>query len=61
METSIVMPEFVDARVAPRGALESLSQEEIEKLHDAGIPVRTPDILAPSLNVGGGGGGSWDV
>ena len=32
METSIVMPEFVDARVGPRGALESLSQEEIEKL-----------------------------
>ena len=36
METSIVIPEFVDARVAPRGALESLSQEEIEKLLSSG-------------------------
>jgi hypothetical protein len=33
--------------------------DEIEKLHDAGIPRRAPDILAPSLDVGGGG--SWDV
>mmetsp|Transcript_22135 Transcript_22135/g.35649 ORF Transcript_22135/g.35649 Transcript_22135/m.35649 type:complete len:579 (+) Transcript_22135:77-1813(+) len=33
--------------------------EEIEKLQDAGIPMRTPDILAPSINLGGGG--SWDV
>jgi predicted Rossmann-fold nucleotide-binding protein len=32
METSVVIPEFVDARVGPRGALESLSQEEIETL-----------------------------
>ena len=32
MESSIVIPEFVDARVAPRGALETLSQEEIELL-----------------------------
>jgi predicted Rossmann-fold nucleotide-binding protein len=36
METSIVVPEFVDARVGPRGALESLSQEEIEKLLSSG-------------------------
>jgi pyrimidine/purine-5'-nucleotide nucleosidase len=36
METSIVIPEFVDARVGPRGALESLSQEEIEKLLSSG-------------------------
>jgi predicted Rossmann-fold nucleotide-binding protein len=36
METSIVIPEFVDARVAPRGALESLSQEEIEQLLSSG-------------------------
>ena len=36
METSIVIPEFVDARVGPRGALESLSQEEIEKLLSTG-------------------------
>jgi predicted Rossmann-fold nucleotide-binding protein len=36
METSIVVPEFVDARVGPRGALESLSQEEIEKLLSTG-------------------------
>lgn len=36
METSIVVPEFVDARVGPRGALEILSQEEIEKLLSSG-------------------------
>lgn len=36
METSIVVPEFVDARVGPRGALEILSQEEIEKLLSTG-------------------------
>ena len=36
METSIDVPEFVDARVGPRGALESLSQEEIEKLLSTG-------------------------
>ena len=36
METSIVIPEVVDARVAPRGALESLSQDEIEQLLSTG-------------------------
>jgi len=36
LETSIVIPEVVDARVAPRGALESLSQEEIEQLLSTG-------------------------
>ncbi len=36
METSLDVPEFVDARVGPRGALESLSQEEIEKLLSTG-------------------------
>ena len=36
LETSIVIPEFVDARVAPRGALESLSQQEIEQLLSSG-------------------------
>ena len=36
METSVVIPEFVDARVGPRGALESLSQEEIENLLNSG-------------------------
>ncbi len=36
METSIVVPEFVDARVGPRGALEILSQEEIEQLLSTG-------------------------
>ena len=36
MESSIVIPEFVDARVAPRGALETLSQEEIEVLLSSG-------------------------
>lgn len=36
MESSVVIPEFVDARVGPRGALESLSQEEIENLLSSG-------------------------
>ncbi len=35
MESSIVIPDFVDARIGPRGSLENLSQEEIEKLLDA--------------------------
>ena len=35
MESSIVVPEFVDARVGPRGSLENLSQAEIGKLLDS--------------------------
>ena len=35
MEATIVMPEFVDARVGPRGSLENLSQDEIGKLLDS--------------------------
>ncbi|HTU67747.1 MAG TPA: nucleotide 5'-monophosphate nucleosidase PpnN [Steroidobacteraceae bacterium] len=35
METSIVIPDFVDARIGPRGSLENLSQQEIEKLLDS--------------------------
>jgi predicted Rossmann-fold nucleotide-binding protein len=35
LETSIVIPEFVDARIGPRGSLENLSQAEIEKLLDS--------------------------
>ena len=35
METSIVIPDFVDARIGPRGSLENLSQAEIEKLLDS--------------------------
>ena len=35
METSIVIPEFVDARIGPRGSLETLSQEEIDQLLDS--------------------------
>ena len=35
METSIVIPEFVDAQVGPRGSLEHLSQAEIGKLLDS--------------------------
>ena len=34
METSIVIPESVDARVGPRGSLENLSQAEIARLLD---------------------------
>ena len=35
MDSSIVVPEFVDARVGPRGSLENLSQAEIGKLLDS--------------------------
>ncbi len=35
METSIVIPDFVDARIGPRGSLENLSQSEIDKLLDS--------------------------
>jgi pyrimidine/purine-5'-nucleotide nucleosidase len=35
VESSIVVPEFVDARVGPRGSLENLSQAEIGKLLDS--------------------------
>jgi predicted Rossmann-fold nucleotide-binding protein len=34
LESSIVIPEFVDAQVGPRGSLEHLSQAEISKLLD---------------------------
>ena len=36
MDSSIIVSEFVDARVGPRGSLENLSQDEIEKLLDSG-------------------------
>jgi hypothetical protein len=36
MESSVVIADAVDARVAPRGSLENLSQAEIEKLLDSG-------------------------
>jgi predicted Rossmann-fold nucleotide-binding protein len=35
LETSIVIPDFVDARIGPRGSLENLSQAEIDKLLDS--------------------------
>jgi predicted Rossmann-fold nucleotide-binding protein len=36
MDSGILVPEFIDARVGPRGSLENLSQAEIEKLLDSG-------------------------
>ena len=36
MDSSIIVPEFIDARVGPRGSLENLSQAEIGKLLDSG-------------------------
>jgi predicted Rossmann-fold nucleotide-binding protein len=51
METSIVIPEFVDARVAPSGALESLSQEEIEQLLSTGQGGLYPLFRACALAV----------
>ena len=35
METSITIPDFVDAQIGPRGSLENLSQLEIDKLLDS--------------------------
>jgi pyrimidine/purine-5'-nucleotide nucleosidase len=35
MESTIIIPELVDARVGPRGSLENLSQSEIGKLLDS--------------------------
>ncbi len=36
MDQNDIEPEFIDARVHPRGSLENLSQHEIEKLLDSG-------------------------
>ena len=36
MEASILSSDMVDARVAPKGSLEHLSQQEIAKLLDSG-------------------------
>jgi pyrimidine/purine-5'-nucleotide nucleosidase len=36
VDSSVLVSEFVDARVGPRGSLENLSQEEISKLLDSG-------------------------
>ena len=36
METTIVSSDMVDARVAPKGSLENLSQQEIAQLLDSG-------------------------
>jgi len=36
MDSDVVVPEFIDARVGPRGSLENLSQAEIVKLLDSG-------------------------
>ncbi len=36
MDSSVIVSEFVDARVGPRGSLENLSQDEIGKLLDSG-------------------------
>lgn len=61
METSIVVPEFVDARVGPRGALESLSQEEIEKLLSSGQGGLYPLFRKCALAVLNAGSDSDDV
>lgn len=37
----------------------SIRTEEVESHRSSRIPIRTPDILAPTVNTGGGG--SWDV
>jgi predicted Rossmann-fold nucleotide-binding protein len=55
METSIVVPESVDARVGPRGSLEILSQAEIDKLLDtsqAGLHALFRNCALAVLNSG---------
>ena len=55
METSIVVPESVDARVGPRGSLEILSQAEIDKLLDtsqAGLHTLFRNCALAVLNSG---------
>ena len=48
MESSVVIPELVDARVGPRGSLENLSQAEITKLLDSS-QVALRDFARPQL------------
>lgn len=56
METSVVIPEYVDARVGPRGSLENLSQAEIDKLLDSSQGGLYPLFRACALAVLNSGG-----
>ena len=51
METSVVIPDAVDARVGPRGSLENLSQAEIAKLLDTGAQGLYPLFRSCALAV----------
>jgi predicted Rossmann-fold nucleotide-binding protein len=51
MDTSIILPDAVDARVGPRGSLENLSQAEIAKLLDPGAQGLYPLFRSCALAV----------
>ncbi len=53
--------EFVDARVTPRGSLESLSQREMEQLQDRGQGGLYPLFLRCALAVLNSGSRSDDA
>lgn len=61
LDNSIVVPEFVDARVGPRGSLENLSQEEIGKLLDSGQGGLYPLFRRCALAVLNSGAGTDDA
>lgn len=61
METSILSSDLVDARVAPKGSLEHLSQQEIAKLLDSGQGGLYPLFRQCALAVLNSGGGADDA
>ena len=61
METSIILPDAVDARVGPRGSMENLSQAEIDKLLDPGAQGLYPLFRSCALAVLNAGSESDDA
>ena len=61
METSIILPDAVDARVGPRGSMENLSQAEIDKLLDPGAQGLYPLFRSCALAVLNAGSDSDDT
>ena len=64
MDTSIILPDAVDARVGPRGSLENLSQAEIAKLLDPGAQGLYPlfrNCALAVLNAGSESDNAHDV
>jgi predicted Rossmann-fold nucleotide-binding protein len=60
MDTSIILPDAVDARVGPRGSMENLSQAEIDKLLDPGAQGLYPLFRSCALAVLNAGSESDD-